>query len=75
MRTTSCSAPTQANDASGGVYLLDLDRLTLARIGPGTHDAQVGLANGLVLWNQPGLSTTRTSYDVVWRVARVPLGD
>lgn len=69
-------APAQgAHDARGGVYLLDLDQLTLARIGPGTHDAQVGLANGLVLWNQPGPIDDKDVYDVVWKVARVPLGD
>ena len=69
-------APAQgAHDARGGLYLLDLDQLTLARIGPGTHDAQVGLANGLVLWNQPGPIDDKDVYDVVWKVARVPLGD
>ena len=64
-----------AQGEPGGVYLLDLDRLTLARIGPAMHDAQVGLADGLVLWNQPGPIDDKDVYDVVWKVARLPLGD
>jgi hypothetical protein len=58
--------------AAGGIYLCDLDRLTLARIGPGPHETQVGLAGGLVLWNNPGPIEDN---DVVWKVARLPLDD
>ena len=64
-------------DRSGraGVYLLDLDRLTLARIGPAPHEAQVGLTDGLVLWNQVGPLDDKDVSDAVWKVARLPLGD
>ena len=58
-----------------GVYLLDLDRLTLARIGSAPHEAQVGLADGLVLWNHPGPLESKDVYDSVWKVARLPLDD
>ncbi|MGZ5418683.1 MAG: hypothetical protein ACXWDI_16055 [Nocardioides sp.] len=64
-----------AQGQPSGVYLIDLDRLTLARIGSGIHEAQVGLADGLVLWNQPGPIDDKDVYDVVWKVAGVPLGD
>lgn len=66
-------APARGEPA--GLYLLDLDRLTIARIGPGIHEAQVGLADGLVLWNQPGPIDDKDVYDVLWKVARLPLGD
>ena len=64
-------------DRSGraGIYLLDLDRLTLARIGPAPHEAQVGLTDGLVLWNQVGPLDDKDVSDAVWKVARLPLGD
>jgi hypothetical protein len=58
-----------------GLYLLDLDRLAITRIGPGIHEVQVGLADGLVLWNQPGPIDDRDVYDVVWKVARLPDGE
>jgi hypothetical protein len=62
-------------DRSGrGVYVLDLDRLTLARISSATPEAQVGLADGLVLWNQPGPLDDKDVSDVVWKVARSHLG-
>ena len=64
-----------AEGQHNGVYLLDLDRLTLVRIGSGTHEAQVGLADGLVLLNKPGPIDSKGVYDVVWQVARLPLGD
>ena len=80
MRTTSCWAPsppatTSASGVEGSVYLLDLDRRTLGRTGAGLHDAQVGLAGGLVLWNQPGPDDAKNVYDVVWNVARLPQHD
>jgi hypothetical protein len=58
-----------------GTYLLDLDQVTLARIGPGVHDAQVGLASGLVLWNNPGPADAKAVYDVLWKVARLPISE
>lgn len=62
--------------SGGGLYLLDLDRLTLARIGSAIHEAhQVDLADGLVFWNQPGPIDDKDVYDVVWNVARLPLDD
>lgn len=64
-----------AQGEHGGIYLLDLDRLSLVRIGSATHDAQVGVADGLVLWNQPGPLDDTDVYDVVWQVAPVPVGD
>jgi len=66
------SAP-NGNASPGGIYLLDLDRGTLGRIGPEVHDAQFAMAGGLVLWNQPGPSDAKDVYDVVWNVARVPV--
>jgi hypothetical protein len=56
----------------GGIFLLELDDLTITRIGSEIHDAQVDLAGGLVLWNTPGPLDSRQIYDVVWRVAHVP---
>lgn len=52
-------------------YVLDLDRLTIARIGEGTHDPQVALAAGMLLWNTPGPGDSQDAYDVRWRVARL----
>lgn len=52
-------------------YVLDLDQLTLARVGEGMHDAQVALAAGLLLWNTPGPDDSQDAYDVVWNVARL----
>ena len=66
-------APSRGERA--GLYLLDLDRLTITRIGPGIHEAQVGLADGLALWNEPGPIDDNDVYDVVWKVARLPLDD
>ncbi|RYP86929.1 hypothetical protein EKO23_08160 [Nocardioides guangzhouensis] len=57
-----------------GVYLLDLDRLTLARIGPGTYEPQTALVNGLVLWNRAGPLDDKDTYDALWKVARLPRG-
>lgn len=57
-----------------GVYLLDLNRLTLARIGPGTHERQTDVVNGLVLWNRAGPLDDKDTYDAVWKVARLPRG-
>jgi hypothetical protein len=51
--------------------VLDLDQLTLARVGEGMHDAQVALAAGLLLWNTPGPDDSQDAYDVVWNVARL----
>ena len=59
----------------GSVYLLDLDRRTLGRTGPELHDAQVDLAGGLVLSNQPGPDDAKNVYDVVWNVARLAQHD
>jgi hypothetical protein len=64
-----------ASGEPAGLYLLDLDRLAITRIGPGIHEAQVGLADGLVLWNEPGPIDDNDVYDVVWKVARLPLDD
>jgi hypothetical protein len=55
-----------------GVYLLDLATERLTRISAGSHDGQVGLAAGLVLWNLSGPLDDRDTYDVIWKVARVP---
>jgi hypothetical protein len=52
---------------------LELEGLTISRIGSGIHDEQVDLAGGLVVWNSPGPLDSKQSYDVVWRVARVPV--
>ena len=65
-------------DGEGGLYLLDLDRLTARRIAGPLSDtfpdnmAQVGLAPGLVLWNNQGPADDRDTQDVVWKVARLP---
>jgi hypothetical protein len=59
----------------GGTYLLDLHELALAQIGPGLHENQVGLGRGVVLWNNPGPVDDKDAYDVVWKVARLPLDD
>jgi len=58
----------------GGTYLLDLHGLALARIAPAVHEDQVGLGRGVVLWNNPGPIDDKDVYDVVWKVARLPLG-
>jgi hypothetical protein len=58
-----------------GLYLLDLDRRTLTRFGPGIHEWDVDVAGGLVQWNQPGPIDAKDVYDVVWNVARVPVND
>jgi hypothetical protein len=62
-------------DNSGGLYLLDLDRRTLPRFGPGIQEGDVDVVGDLVLWNQPGPSDAKDVYDVVWNVARVPASD
>jgi hypothetical protein len=64
-----------AGGGPSGTYLLDLDRVTLARIGPGLHEAHVGLAGGLVLWNNLGPLDDRDVYDVMWKVARLPISE
>ena len=33
------------------------------------------MTDGLVLWNQPGPIDDKDVYDVVWNVARLPIGD
>jgi hypothetical protein len=58
-----------------GVYLLDLRRVTLTRLGTGMSEPQVALTDGLVLWNHDGPAEGRDTYDVVWKVARLPLDD
>ena len=63
---------------SGGLYLVDLDPLTVHRFsGPLTETfpdnmAQVGLSSGLALWNTPGPTDDRDTHDAVWKVARLP---
>lgn len=52
-------------------YVLDVDELTVARVGKGGHDDQVALAAGLLLWNSAGPDDSQDAYDVVWKVARI----
>jgi hypothetical protein len=52
-------------------YVVELDELTVARIGGGLHDTQAALAAGLLLWNTPGPDDSQDAYDVVWKVARL----
>lgn len=52
-------------------YVLDVDELTIVRIGDGLHDTQAALAAGLLLWNAPGPEDRPDAYDVKWKVARV----
>lgn len=61
----------------GGVELslLDLSQDTLVRIAPGGQENDYALANGLVLWNNAGPIEDRNTYDVVWKVARLPHQD
>ena len=65
---------TSTTGEPGGIYLLDLDRLGLARIGSGLHEPQVDLGGGLIIWNHPGPIDAKDVYDVVWKVAAVPSG-
>jgi len=64
------------SSGQSGTYVLDLVHLTVHRIGPTVHDwlnePQVDLEAGLVLWNTPGPTDDRDTYDVVWKVARLP---
>ena len=63
---------------SGGLYLVDLDRLTVQRFSGPLSDTypdsitQIGLAPGLVLWNTQGPTNDRDTHDAVWKVARLP---
>lgn len=52
-------------------YLLDLDDLSLGRVGMGPHEVDVALAAGMLLWNEPGPGDSKDAYDVVWKVARL----
>lgn len=52
-------------------YVLDLDRLSVARIGDGTHEPHVAIVGDLLLWNTPGPDDSPDAYDVVWKVARL----
>jgi hypothetical protein len=63
-----------ALESPDGVYLLDIDRHRLTRIGTRGHEAVFALANGLVLWNEAGPIDDRDVYDEVWNVARLPVG-
>jgi hypothetical protein len=58
-----------------GAYVLDLRRVTLARLGRSTFEPQADVADGLVLWNHAGPAEGDDVYDVVWKVARLPLDD
>ena len=62
-------------ESRSGTYLLDLRRVSLTRLGRGAVEPQVALADGLVLWNHPGPSGAKDTYDVVWKVARLPVED
>lgn len=53
------------------LYLVDLDRGTVSRLGRGVHESQVGVAAGMVLWNSPGSLDDHSVYDVTWSVAPV----
>lgn len=67
-RTTDGGAE---HPGKSSTYVLDLDGLTIARIGRGAHEPQVALAAGLLLWNTPGPTDSQDAYDVVWNVARL----
>jgi hypothetical protein len=53
------------------VYLVDLDRGSVSRLGRGVHERQVDVAAGMVLWNSPGHLDDTSVYDVRWTVARI----
>ena len=53
------------------LYLVDLDRGTISRLGRGVHERQAGVAAGMVLWNSPGNLDDSSVYDVTWSVAPV----
>ena len=53
------------------LYLVDLDRGTVSRLGRGPHETQAGVAAGMVLWNSPGSLDDSSVYDVTWSVAPV----
>lgn len=55
----------------GSTYVVDLDLLTLTRVGHGTHESQVALLGPLLLWNSPGPADDDDTYDVTWQVARL----
>ena len=57
---------------AGSTYLLDLDTLSVDRLGPSGFEPQLGLVGDLVLWNQSGPVESRTVYDEVWTVGRLP---
>lgn len=56
---------------NASTYLVDPGALMVSRIGLGPHEAQVGLAAGMVLWNEPGPIDDQDVYDVVWKVGRL----
>jgi hypothetical protein len=60
-----------AHPGASSTYVLDLSERRLARVGPGTHESQVALADGLLLWNAPGPTDDDDAYDVIWRVAQL----
>jgi hypothetical protein len=66
-----------ARGPADGFYLLDLEHRALTRFGGATQPAEYefALVDGLVLWNQAGPIEDRDVYDVVWNVARLPVGD
>lgn len=68
---TSENNPGAEHPGRSSTYVLDLDGLTITRIGRGTHEPQVALAADLLLWNTPGPTDSQDAYDVVWNVARL----
>jgi len=59
-------------EVAGGTYLLDLDTLSVGRLGPSGFEPQLGLVDDLVMWNQSGPIESRKVYDEVWTVGRLP---
>ncbi|HEY0642697.1 MAG TPA: hypothetical protein VGD39_04700, partial [Nocardioides sp.] len=66
------SHPTGSYVGETWIYLVDVDRSTVSRLGRGLHDRQVDVGAGMVLWNSPGRLDDKSVYDVTWSVA--PLG-
>ena len=60
-----------AHPGDGWVYLVDLDRNTLSRLGRGVQESQVDVEAGMVLWNSTGSLDDNSVYDVTWTTARI----
>jgi hypothetical protein len=63
------SHPVGSSVGETWLYVIDLDRRTVSRLGRGLHERQAGVAAGMVLWNSPGSLDDNSVHDVAWSVA------